>query len=219
MAEEIRRDPLLELIEFEVGDPVPEESINAAEVRFGTPLPAPLRRFYRSLGSVSLYWCFKSSLDERTLQLISEWDPYMIPAPGVFDGAVRIVPLEDLLFSEEFTMEQLEWQEGESEPEFDFNGTVYTNSDFGRMVRHFDAINLYYAMSFIVQPDHADWKMMLLGDHWIEYDNSRVTYLEDYLRYVIAARGLVSARVELFSEYRGDLHEPLRYDNAVVAGT
>ncbi|WP_171166535.1 SMI1/KNR4 family protein [Streptomyces sp. I05A-00742] len=143
LAEEIRRDPLLELVEFEVGDPVPEDTIKAAEARFGTPLPTQLRRFYLSLGNVNLYWCFTSSLDEETCQRIAKRDPYMISDSGLFDGAIRIVTLEDMLFNEEFTMPQLEWDEGE-EPEFDFAGTVYTDNEFSRMVRHFDAVDDYW---------------------------------------------------------------------------
>ncbi|WP_405606920.1 hypothetical protein [Streptomyces sp. NBC_01508] len=217
LAEKIRRDPLLELFEFEMGDPVPEETIKAAEARFGTPLPTPLRQLYQSLGSVNLYWCLKSRLDERTRQRITKRHTNMISDSGLFDGAIRIVALEDMLFDEDFTMPQLEWKEGE-EPEFDFAGTVYTDNEFSRMVRHFDAVDNYYAMSFIVQPDLVDWKMMFLGGHWIDADYSRVTYLEDYLRYVIATRGSVHARRELFAEYRGDRREPLRYDPAVAAG-
>ncbi|WP_190232883.1 hypothetical protein [Streptomyces avicenniae] len=45
LAEEIRRDLGRELFAFEVGDPVPEESVRAAEIRLGTPLPPSLRRF------------------------------------------------------------------------------------------------------------------------------------------------------------------------------
>lgn len=184
-----------------MGDPVPEETIKAAEARFGTPLPTPLRQLYQSLGSVNLYWCLKSRLDERTRQRITKRHTNMISDSGLFDGAIRIVALEDMLFDEDFTMPQLEWKEGE-EPEFDFAGTVYTDNEFSRMVRHFDAVDNYYAMSFIVQPDLVDWKMMFLGGHWIDADYSRVTYLEDYLRYVIATRGSVHARRELFAEYR-----------------
>lgn len=216
LAEEIRRDPLLELFEFEIGDPVPEETVKAAEARFGTPLPTQLRRFYLSLGSVKLSWCFTSSLDEATCRRIAERDPYTISDSGLFDGSIRIVTLEDMLFNEEFTMPRLDWDEGE-EPEFDFAGTVYADNEFSRMVRHFDAVDEYWAMSFIVQPDCADWKMMYLGDHWIESDYSRVIYLEDYLRYVVATRGMVSAREKLFAEYRGDRRELLRYDPAVAA--
>ncbi|WP_052848982.1 hypothetical protein [Streptomyces avicenniae] len=126
------------------------------------------------------------------------------------------MPLETVLFDEEFTLAPLAWGEGE-EPEVAFAGAVYGDNAFSRMVRHFDAIDLSYAMSFVVQPDRADWRMMLLGDHWVESDHSRVTCLEDYLRYVVATGGLVSARRALFSEYRGDLREPLRYDAALAA--
>lgn len=216
LAEEIRRDPLVELFEFEVGDPVPDEAVEAAEARFGMTLPVPLHRLYRSLGTARLSWCFTSGLDERRRRRIAERDPYTISDSGLFDGSVRIVPLEDMLFDEDFTMPRLDWDEGE-EPETEFAGDVYADNEFSRMVRHFDAVDAYYAMSFVVQPDCADWKMMFLGDHWIESDHSRVTYLEDYLRYVVATRGLVSAREALFAEYRGDRREPLRYDPAVAA--
>ena len=192
--------------------PVTKESINAAEARFGTPLPTPLRRLYRTLGRATLRWCFRSSLDEQKRRRITKVPSNTIPEYGLFGGAIDIASLEDMLFHEEHTPLQIE-----PDGEFDFDGTVYSDNEFCRMIRHFDTVDEVYAMSFIVQPDQTDWKMMLLGDYWIEYDSSRVTYLEDYLRYIIATWGLVDAREELFSEYRGDRREPLRYDPGLAA--
>ena len=214
LAGKIERNPLLELLAFEVGAPVTEESITDAEARFGAPLPAPLRRLYRSLGSATLRWRFKPDLDEQTRGRLTEEFAEAVTRHNLSAeaGAIGIVPLEDMLFNEEYTPLQIE-----SEGEFDFDGTVYSDNEFCGMLRHFDTINDFFAMSFVVQPGRADWKMMFLGHYWIEYDHSRVTYLEDYLRYVIATWGLVNARDELFSEHRGDRREPLRYDSGVAA--
>ncbi|MDL4773859.1 SMI1/KNR4 family protein [Actinomadura xylanilytica] len=212
LARRIEQNPMLELFSFEVCAPVSEEAVKDAEARFGAPLPAPLRRLYRTLGSATLQWCFRSSLDEQNRQQISEKPPNTIAEHGLFDGSIGIASLENVLFNPEYTPLQLEY-----ESEFIFDGTVYGDNEFCRMVRHFDTVDDCYAMSFIVQPDRTDWKMMLLGDYWIEYDYSRVAYLEDYLRYVIATWGLVDAREELFSEYRGDLREPLRFDPDLAA--
>ena len=120
-----------------------------------------------------------------------------------------------MLFHEDCTPIQLD--DAGSEADFDFEGTVYTDREFCRMLRHFDTVDDFFAMSFVIRPGHKDWKMMLLNGHWAVYEDSRVTYLDDYLRYVIATWGLVNARDELFTEAFRPRPEPLRYDPGVAA--
>ncbi|MFA1550784.1 SMI1/KNR4 family protein [Actinomadura chokoriensis] len=208
----IEQHPSLELFSFEVGPALSEKEIEEAEASFGTRLPAPLRQLYRTLGSATLQWCFTAGLDAQRRRLISEHHPDLIPDHSLFDGSIGIASLEDMLFNDEFTPPQVE--SGET---VDFAGVDDDTDELSRMVRHFDAMDDWFAMSFIVQPERADRKMMLFGDHWIEHDHSRVTYLENYLRYVIATWGLVEARRGLFEEYRGDPLEPLRYSPEIAA--
>jgi hypothetical protein len=215
LAAKVLRNPLLELLEFRTGSPLPKESIDVAEQRFGAPLPASLRQLYGSVDGATLRWRFRPDLDERTRGRVNEEFATAVTRHDIFNvaGAVDILSLEHMLFDEEYRLPQSEPDEGE----FEFDEVVYSNNKFCGMLRLFDVVDDYFAMAFVPQPGRSDWQMIWLSDHWIEYDFSRVTYLEDYLRYVVATWGLVNARDELFGEYRGDRRKPLRYDPGIGA--
>jgi hypothetical protein len=72
-------------------------------------------------------------------------------------------------------------------------------------VRPFDVCSTYYAMAFILQPKNGNPPVMLIGDHYIEWDQSRLTDFESYLEMLLATRGIVTARDRIYNEYRGDL--------------
>ncbi|MGW8882399.1 hypothetical protein, partial [Streptomyces mirabilis] len=93
---------------------------------------------------------------------------------------------------------------------------TYSSNEFCKILRPFDAIDDTFAMAFVVQQGVKDWKMLFLSDYWIEYDCSRITYLDDYLKYVISTWGLVNARDEIFSDPCGDLAEPVRFQASIA---
>jgi hypothetical protein len=95
---------------------------------------------------------------------------------------------------------------------FDFDGALYSDNEFCAMLQPFDIIDDFFCMAFVALPGAPDWKLMLLGDYWIEYDGSRVVWLEDYLQFVLATWGLRRARAALFESYRGDRQPPLPYN-------
>ncbi|MFC9625697.1 hypothetical protein ACFTXM_38975 [Streptomyces sp. NPDC056930] len=221
LADRIREDPRLELTSFEIGSPLPEESLTEVEERLGADLPTSLRRLYRSLSHAKLLWRFRPDLDEQTRITVAEEFAKAVSRHNLYTtaGSIQILPLEDMLFDEEYALPSLELDEDEDEDEeqFDFDGHSYPEIEFERMLRPFDLVDGFYAMAFVVQPSNEEWKMMLLNDYWASYEESRVTYLDDYLEYVIATWGLVNARAELFGEYRGDRRAPLRFDPELAA--
>ncbi|MFF3334453.1 hypothetical protein ACFYWX_33720 [Streptomyces sp. NPDC002888] len=210
LARTIEAHPSLDLLAFELQAPAPAALINDVEARLGSSLPTPLRQLYGLLNGASLSWRFKPDLDSQNRSLLMEECADSATRNSLFGkaGGIEVLPIEDMLFDEEYSLPQSEPDEGE----FDFDGTVYSSNTFCGMLRPFDAVSDFFAMAFVVQPGKQDWKMMLLGDYWIEYDYSRVTYLDDYLSFTIATWGLVGARVGIFSDYRGDRKEPLRYN-------
>lgn len=215
LAERVRRNPMLELLAYEVGEPVDEAQINNARERLGADLPEAVRRFYSSVGSAVLRWRFRPDLDERTLGRVRQAFDNTVSRSAVFEvaGAIEIVSLESLLFDEELRLPPTELED----ETFDFDGKDYPVDEFADMLRPFDVVSDFFAMAFVVRP--GDWPLMWLSDYWVEFDSSRIVPLDDYLRYVLDTWGLINVRAELFSQYRGDREPPMRYDPELVAST
>ncbi|WP_199869252.1 hypothetical protein [Streptomyces sp. Root63] len=219
LANKISKNPRLEITSFALGDPLPENSLAEVEERLGANLPDSVRRLYRSLSHATLRWRFRPDLDEQTRITVADEFANAVSRHNLYTtaGSVEILPLEDMLFEEEYNLPSLEFDEEEDGEDFDFCSQKYPTREFERMLRPFDLIDGFFAMALVVQPSNDEWKMMLLNDHWSSYEESRVTYLDDYLAYTAATWGLVNARAEIFGESRGDRRPALRYDPELAA--
>jgi hypothetical protein len=210
LAHRVGTHPSLDLIEHDVSPPASGQAIHHAEHRAGVVLPSPVRHVYESANGAVVRWRFRPDIDLETKERVrSEFSTFRASPDSVFDvaGSIRLLPLEDMLLCDEYSLPTIDEVVGQ----FDFGGRVYTDNEFVRLLRPFDLIDDFFCMAFVVA-DAPDWPMLLLSDYWIEYDHSRVTYVEDYLRYVIATWGLRMARDRLFGEYRGDRRPALEFD-------
>ncbi|MER5985766.1 hypothetical protein [Streptomyces sp. NPDC001787] len=218
LASRIQEDPRLELTSFDIGAPLPEESITEVEEALGTGIPESVRRLYRSMAHATLCWRFRPTLDELTRIRVAEDFSEAVSRHNLYTtaGSIRIIPLEEMLFDEEYAVPSIEPDAGKDPKYFVFDGETYTENKFEQMLRPFDLVDDFFAMAFVVQPGEKEWKMMLLDDHGASYHGSRLTHLDDYLKYIIATWGLVNARPELFGRGRGN-HTPLGFDPALAA--
>lgn len=210
LAVRVDRHPLTEVISYEVNPSATLDHIRDCESKFGATLPQPVVDFYRSIDGAIFRWRFRKDLDDAQRQSVLDAFAPMTNTPqyafGVA-GAIEMVPLADTLLHEDYTLPQIE----EPNDEFVFAGTTYTDNEFCGMLRLFDVVSDSSAMAFVAQPNVANWKMLWLTDDWMVYDCSRVTWLDDYLRLMIATWGLITARDNLFVEYDGHLEKPVLF--------
>ncbi|MEE1735805.1 hypothetical protein PUR49_04660 [Streptomyces sp. BE147] len=218
LASRIQEDPRLELTSFDIGAPLPETSIAEVEEILRTGIPESVRRLYRSMAHATLCWRFRPDLDELTRIRVTEDFAEAVSRNNLYTaaGSIRIISLEEMLLDEEYVVPSIEPDAEKDSKLFVFDGEAYAENKFEQMLHPFDLVDDFFAMAFVVQPGKKEWKMMLLDDHWASYQGSRLTRLEDYLKYTIATWGLVNARPELFGRGRGN-HTPLGFDRALAA--
>ncbi|MGW6310567.1 hypothetical protein [Streptomyces niveus] len=214
LAEKIEENPFLELTNFSLGLSAGSESLGNAEYRLGMSLPAPVRNLYESVNGAILSWRFREGVEREIPLAAREEIAAMSERYDVFHtaGIIRILPLEEMLFDDEYEIPQLD----ESGGVFEFDGTSFTNNEFTKVLRIFDVLNEFTAMAFVSEAGRDDWKILRLTHNWFEFDQSRTIHLDDYLKYVLATWGLLSARAELLYEYRGYLREPVTFDAALA---
>jgi hypothetical protein len=216
LAEEIQGHSQLELVEFRLEPPAGEDEIARVEAEARRTAPESLKQFYREANGLVLRWRFRRDLPPEQRAAIEL--ALGSPTPTEHEltestGHVQLLSIADLLLNPEYDLPS----ENPIQGFFDFDGRMYTDNEFCAILQPFDIIDDYYCMGFVAIPGATEWKLMLLGDYWIEYDSSRVTWLEDYLQLVIATWGLRRARPALFGAYRGDRQPPLTYDASLAA--
>jgi hypothetical protein len=221
LAEAIEQHPLTELLSYTVAPPASAAMIREREETFGTPLPRALAEFYGKHNGSTLRWRFKEALEPAERQRVLDAFTPLTPAPDyVFDiaGAINIVPVEHFLLLEDYTVPQIELSNPESpHHQFAFNGATYSHNEFVAMLHVFDATWADGAMAFVAQPGVDDWKMLWLKDEWIDFEGSRPTLLDDYLRLAIATWGLITARENIFAQHQGYLEPPVIFDQKYAA--
>jgi hypothetical protein len=204
LARRIQQDPRLELLSLNIGDPLEPDRIDEIQRQFGAPIPDSVRALYGSLNGATLRWRFTLTGEDTEPASYYEFCGE--------NGIINILSLENMLLNDDYSLPQSGFEDA-----FDFDGAVYPDDQFCQMLRPFDILGEVHSMAFVTVPESVTWKLILLGDYWIEYDHSRTIHLDDYLRYIIATWGLAQSREELLSEYRGDQKEPLKYTRETAA--
>ena len=209
MVEELRRHPRLEVVEFTLNPPATAEVFRQVEEKLKAKAAEPLREFYGRANGMKLRWKIKSGLSEAELEEVrAESSDYSIESSENTDipfAQINLIPLEEALVTRRWE----EFEEAEDDEEFEFQGQTYLVREFGARVRPFDLFSTYNAMAFVTEEGKGDLPAMLLGDYYVEWSHSRLTDFASYMEMLLATRGIVKAREQVYGEYRGDLKPPL----------
>ena len=209
MVDEIRSHSLLTVVEFNINPPATQENFNVVEQRIEASLADSIRNFYGEANGLKLHWQIKRpSSKEETIKIASKYDDYKITFPEDQDipfAQINLLPLEEAVIDRK-------WPEFVSEGDMkdvEFAGKTYTYSNFVQRLRPFDIFSTYYCMAFFLEKGIGNPEVFMLGDHYIEWDESRITDFASYIEMLFVTRGIVKSREKIYSEYRGDLKPPL----------
>lgn len=212
VAAEVEAHPYLKLYKFTVNRPATAQAFAEVEKKLKAPLAKPLRDFYAEADGLELRWGLKKGLSEDDLDKISDkYDDYTPPEdeePGERENPfarVNLLPVADAVVRRKWPV----LAGGDDDATFEFQRQTYNRKEFGRRLRPFDVYSTYDCMAFLLEEGVGDPKVMHLSGHYVEWDGSRITDFQSYMEMVIATRGIVEARADVYGEYRGDLKKPL----------
>jgi hypothetical protein len=210
MVEEIKAHPWLEVVTFKVNPPASEQVFSDVEAKMKAPLAAHIRDFYSRANGLRLHWKIKSDLSDEEWEKVAEAsDDYSIENSDDEDipfASINLIPLEESIITGHWQSLKLDYPERQ----FEFQGKTYGHNEFAKRLRPFDVFTTYNCMAFVLEEGNGDPPAMLLGDYYIEWDNSRLTDFNSYLEMLLATRGISGARARIYGEDNGDLQPPLR---------
>jgi hypothetical protein len=212
VAEEVEAHPYLKLYKFKVNPPAAARAFDEVEKKLKAPPAKSIRDFYAEANGLELRWGLKKGLSEDELDRISDkYDDYTPPddeEPGERESPfarVNLIPIEASIVRRKWPV----LVASDDEATVEFQKQTYNRKEFGRRLRPFDEYSTYDCMAFLLEEGVGDPKVMHLSGHYVEWDGSRVTDFQSYMEMVIATRGIVEAREDVYGEYRGDLKRPL----------
>ena len=205
MVDEIRSHPLLNVIEFNLNPPATEEMFDAEEQKLGAKLAKPIRSFYGEANGLKLHWQIKQPPSEEKADEIAEkYDDYDIEFPEDEDipfAQIHLLPLVEAIIHKSWP----QFKATGDEKDVEFAGKTYSYRDFVRHLKPFDVFSTYYCMAFFLEKGVGNPKVLMLGDYYIEWDNSRITDFASYMELLFVTTGIVESRNTIYNEYRGNL--------------
>ncbi|BAZ00997.1 hypothetical protein NIES37_49950 [Tolypothrix tenuis PCC 7101] len=207
LVREVESNQFLEVTEFKVNSPISKQKLADIEVAIEKKLDKSIINFYRQMNGLTLNWRVKPDLanDEQAFEKIRDrYDDYYIKWPedetdAIPFAKIDILPLENCLI-------ERNWQEiiiPQPDETIEFANVSYQHSDFTKRLKPFDVFSDYSCMSFILENDNDNPKVLLLSDYYIEWEESRITDFESYLEMLLVTRGIVESRSRIYGEYEG----------------
>ncbi len=211
LADEIASHPWLQLREFQVNQPASDDIFEAVKDYLGFPLSEFIYNFYRQANGLRLRWTIKPGITDDEFEKLSEIsDDYeIIDADLESDeypfANINILPIEESLIERNWQgIIYFEEDIDLAHMEFEFAQKTYNRIDFGKKLKPFDVYSNESCMAFLIEDNVQTPKVLCLGDHYIEWDSTRITDFNSYLEMLLATKGITSARDRIYSKYRGD---------------
>lgn len=214
--EAVKAHPLLSVEQQSIGDPAPPDMIERLEMATSLTLPLDIKEFYLAANGITFSYRLKSDLDETSRRSVQEnGEQPDFDYAGVL-GGMRLLPIQESLLD-------LHWKPPttaqDAATRIEFDRTEFSLAELGARTKLFDRyepVNDAEAAAFITDPDPVQWKVLMLDQYLADWQNSRLTDFSTYILAMCATRFTIPSRRRVFSKYRGDKEEMLRWE--VLAG-
>ena len=216
MVEDLSRHPDIIITHFHQGPPASQHDIEAAEILAGRTLPESLKMFYQQSDGLSLSWAVKSrvpaSVADQYQPVIvrdfgeNNWDSldndhFMRDYDNILDGVVNIPDIQSL-FQQDW--EDIVWSYDDSdEGDIKIHGYDFSCPlEQRQSIIPFDGFSKEWCTSLLWKRDEQyngmEIPLVLGSGSHADYSNTRPTSIETYLEFILAQKGLVTARQYYF---------------------
>lgn len=210
--EAIKAHPLITVEQEAIGDPAAPDMIERLEMVTSLYLPQDIKEFYLAADGVTFRYRLRDGLDDATLRSIRENGEQLDFDYSGTLGSIRLLPIQESLLD-------LHWKPPTTAQDagtrIDFAGTELSLAELGartKLLDRYEPVNDAEAIALITDPDPDQWKVLMLDQYLADWQNSRLTDFRTYILAMCATRFTIPSRRRVFSKYRGDKEEMLRWE-------
>ncbi len=205
MIRELDSMPCIEILSFNLFDPVDINVVRSIESLLGIALGSLVKDFYTKSNGLQLKWIHQSnpSFDSSKHCFEEGGFDYLQPLEWYesVDGCVNILPLEAIFLEQDW--EDVVWFFEDQNSDLVFNNKEFNRLELKQTFKPFDIFSKSETMAFLIEDGIGDLKALLLQDHFAEIEYSRLTNFSSYLEFILHHWGLVDERENFYSEYNG----------------
>jgi hypothetical protein len=215
---EVEQHPLLEIVTWQRGEPLTDETRRSIEETLRGPLPSAVGDLYSEANGWELHWRFREDLSDTKWDEISErYDDYFAEpgdTPGTPFARIKFIPLEDVVQTD--WVAQLMPVAGEEERVL-LEQKEIPETEFAEMLKPFDMYSDYVGAAYVVQPQAEEWEVVMLDEGYQDWRSSQRTDLDSYLRLLISTHGIAQARLNALRDAKKGTLKRITWDKGIPA--
>jgi len=204
LADKITKHPFLKIFERTESPGVNPRNYKLFKDKFGIDLPAVIQDLYGEMNGFTFIYGLKDSSDKALNDFNALSKDYIIEkGPPYIIGSIKFLPFEKVFL--ENTWEGMLYNTGSKtdENKLTFRNKEYTYNDLGKQLKPFDLFSEEVCASFLLIPE-LSMDVILLTDHYADWQNSRIISFEDYCTLIVNTGGIVEARERYLAKTEGD---------------
>lgn len=199
MVEELREHPDVVVTHFNVFPPVSERAFLRARHEFGAEIPEDFLKFYRQTNGLQLRWLFRGAVDfDAQLDRGGKYSELSYRSVyednGSIAGCINIQPMKDIFGFGGAWEGIVYFEEAKDQFTQEWLGTIYPNNAFRKSMKPIDYYNFYYSILLLTIEKPGPLPILSSSGYFKNIGSSAFASFEDYMEFILAAKGLVSAR-------------------------
>ncbi|MGH1336667.1 MAG: hypothetical protein ACRBFS_11110 [Aureispira sp.] len=208
MVEAIREEENIQIVSYYFHPEATEDEILEVTVDLDFFLEEDIVLFYKEMNGFQLRWIYKDNPDfdpaihveeEAPFDAFEPFEKWYLP----YDGYINLFPINYITDSAEW--ETVIWSEEDREYQESFMNQDSSLYDVLKNMRPFDLFSRSICMSFFIEKEPEQLKVLMLGDELLDPKYSRITFFSPYIDLLLATKGQVEKREKFYYDIRGDL--------------
>lgn len=202
---EIIANPHLELVEFNVGEPLPKKEIERLLHRFNNKIDPNLLKFYNQVNGIDLTWRPKTDLsDDDFNNFANENSDIPIEREYIDENPfarINILSLGKIL--------EKDFSSYAYEGYIHIDSETKTREEIGRNMFAFDVFSDFDCIAIYFHDKPPYTFFLMLSNYYDDWISTRLTDFESYIKLIASTRGICELKRNYFSDFEG-ISKPLK---------
>lgn len=211
--EKIKAHPLLQIEQETIAAPAPPDLFERLELMSALSIPSNVKEFYAAANGLTCSYRLRPNMDENTRRNIqANGEQADFNYDGIY-GSIRLLPIQESLLDTHWKPPSTP---SDANTEIDFSGIKTNIAAIGARTKIFDRYEVQNdeeAMAFLTNDTGENWQVLLLDNYLADWQNSRLTDFDTYIRAMAASHFTIPSRHKIFEKFRGDNEPLLRWEN------
>lgn len=206
--QEVNAHPLLEIVKFEIAQPIDEQTIQEVEQKLQIKLDEDLKEFYKQMNGCTIHWQLmrlsEEEYDEKVYEKFGRYEPDLEDDDENPFAQIKINPIEKCFLEDWFNYNN------SYDYIFEFKNETYKECEFSKKLKILDEFSTFSCIAYIVEKRFENAPLVMLAGHFSDWWNSRLTNFASYWQMLIKSRGIYTIKNDILQAPNGSNSPPIK---------